>query len=286
MKRITIIGNSAAGISAAESIRQRDKDAKVTIVSDEPFLAYERRRLLDFLAGSIKERELYWRNQDFYKNNGFELFLERPVVEVNLGKKKVIFKDRESLEFDFLVVASGSRVEMPSVKGIQKEGVVAFNGLKEAKYIVDNLPVAHTAIVVGSDETASALAGIIASKKIEVKFFGTLPHPMDGVDVVADNPISEIIGEGEARAVRLMTNKVIGASLVIYTGPRKPYIDFLRDTEVKIDRGILVDEQSRTNVDFVFAAGVCAQSADPSKIDNGESAIKDGENIGSSVCQM
>ncbi len=286
MKRIVIIGNSAAGVSAAECIRQHDKESKITIVSAEPFLAYERRRLLDFMAGKIKERELYWRNQDFYKNNGLELLLERQVVEANLAKKKVVFKDRDSLEFDFLVVASGSRVELPSVKGIQKEGVVAFSGLKEAKYIVDNLPVAHTAIVVGSDGTAAALAGIIASKRIEVKFFGLLAHPMEGVEVVADNPISEIIGEGEARAVRLMTNKVIGASLIIYTEPKKPCLDFLRDTEIKIDRGILVDERMRTSVDFVFAAGDCAQSADQAKIYNWESALKEGQNAGSLICQM
>ena len=68
MKRIVIIGNSAAGVSAAESIRDQDKEAQITIVSDEPFAAYERYRILDFLEGKIREHDLHWRNQDFYKN--------------------------------------------------------------------------------------------------------------------------------------------------------------------------------------------------------------------------
>jgi len=288
LKRILIIGNSAAGTATAESIRAFDKEAKITIVSDEPFLAYQRHKVLDYLEGKLKERELYFRSQDFYKNNSIELFMEREVVELNLNKKKVIFKDREFLEFDILVIASGSRVSLPALKGIQKEGVVGLNGMKEAKFLVENLPIAHTVVVVGTCSIALRLARIIASKKIEIKLLGLVDQDqqIDGVEIVRDNPITEILGDSEAKAVRLTTNKVIGASIVIYSSPKAPRMDFLKDTDIKTDSGILVDNEMRTNIPFVYAVGDCAQSVDGIESGGWEVALKKGAELGGIICRI
>ncbi|HAJ56967.1 MAG TPA: hypothetical protein DCL35_04275 [Candidatus Omnitrophica bacterium] len=285
MKKIVIIGNSAAGISASESIRAVDKESKLTIVSDEPFMAYHRHKVLDLLEGKIKERDLYFRSQDFYKNNGVELLLEREVVELNLNKKKVIFKDRDFVEFDQLVIATGSKVKLPTLKGIQKEGVIALNGLREVKFIIENLPIAHTVVIVGCGTTAANIARIIAAKKIEVKLFGVLSEPIEGVEAVFDNPVSEILGDSEVKAVRLASNKVIGASMVIFPEPKLPSIDFVRDTDIKMNHSILVDSQMRTSIPFVFAVGDCAESSEQPKSYGWESAAKDGSMLGGILCQ-
>lgn len=288
MKRILIIGNSAAGTATAESIRALDKESKITIVSDEPFLAYQRHKVLDYLEGKLKERELYFRSQDFYNNNSIELFMEREVVELNLNKKKVIFKDREFLEFDILVIASGSKLSLPALKGIQKEGVVGLNGMKEAKFLVENLPIAHTVVVVGTCDIALRLARTIALKKIEIKLLGPVDQEqqIDGVEIVRDNPITEILGDSEVKAVRLTTNKVIGASIVIFCSPKAPRIDFLKDTDIKTNSGILVDNEMRTNIPFVYAAGDCAQSVDGAEPGGWEGALKKGAELGGIICRI
>jgi len=282
MKKIVIIGNSAAGIAASEAIRETDKESSITIVCDEPFVAYERHKILGLLEGKIKERNLFYRDQDFYKNNGLDLISGREVVELNLNKKKAIFKDREFVEFDELLIASGARVSLPKLQGVHKEGVVALNGLSELKYIVDNLPIAHTVIIVGPGQVAEELARIIAAKKIDVKYLGTLPGSIEGVDEICDNPILEILGDSEVRAVRLSTQKVIGASLVIF--PRTGYasINLVKDTEIKVNKGIIVDEAMRTNVPFVLAAGdVCEyQDENKQKVCSWESAQSDGQIAG------
>lgn len=288
MKKIVIIGNSAAGIAAAEAIRESDKESSVTIVSDEPFMAYERHKILGLLEGKIKERDLFYRDQDFYKNNGLDLILGREVVELNLNKKKAIFKDREFVGFDELLIASGAKVRLPKLPGIQKEGVVALNGLSELKYIADNLPIAHTVIVVGPGQMAEEVARIIAAKKIDVKYLGQLSAPIEGADVIFDNPILEILGDSEVRAVRLSTQKVIGASLVIFPGTGHANIDLVKDTEIKVNKGIVVDEAMRTNMPFVLAAGdVCEyQDENRHKVRGWESAQNDGRVAGRTLCQI
>ena len=286
MKRIVIIGNSAAGVAAAEALRQRDKESRISIVSKESFLAYERPKILDFLEGKLKERQLCYCPQDFYKNNDIDLVLEREVVELNLNKKKVIFKDRDFIEFDELVIATGAKVALPAVKGIQKEGVVAFNGLKDAKFIFDNVPIAHTVVIVGEGGIAEQMARIIAAKKIEVKFFGTLSQPIEGVDVITDQTIVEILGDSDAKAVRLSNQKVLGASLVIFTGPTQPQCDFLKETQIKINRGILVDGSLRTNCPFVFAVGDASESCNGEKQRGWTVAQAEGRRLGELLCQI
>jgi NAD(P)H-nitrite reductase large subunit len=286
MKRIVIIGNSAAGIAAAETIRAIDKESPITILSEEATPAYERFKILKLLASKVKERELVWRNADFYKNNALDLRLEAQVVELNLHKKKAILKDDTFVAFDVLLLATGRKTMLPKIKGTQKEGVVAFNSLKDVKYVIDNLPVAHTVVVIGSGLIAEEIARIIAEKKIEVKFFGVLSGPIEGVDAIVDHSVIEILGEAEAKAVRLSNQKVIGASLVIFAGAPEPCLDLVRDTEIKAEQGVLVDDTMRTSVDFVLAAGDVARVAGREKIYGWDQAVAEGRLAGGTICQM
>ncbi len=288
MKRIVIIGNSAAGVAAAETIREHDKDSKVSIISNEPFLAYRRHKILDLLEAKVRERDLFYKSLDFYKNNALDLVLEKEVVELNLNKKKAVFKDREFVEFDELIIASGAKVALPKLPGIQKEGVVALNGLADVKYILDNLPIAHTVIIVGPGIVAEELARIIALKKIDVKFLGSLGTPHEGVDVIFDNPILEILGDSEVRAVRLSSSKVVGATLVIFPRVGHPFIDFVKETEIKTNRGILVDQAMRTNVPFVWAVGdVCEyQDENIARVVGWDGAQGEGQKAGRCICQI
>lgn len=283
MKKIVIIGNSAAGIAAAESIRERDKEAQVTIISEEPFLAYRRDRILTFLESKIKERDLSYRNADFYKNNALDILLEKEVVELNLNRNKVIFKDGEFVNFDGLLIASGAKAVLPKLPGIQREGVVALNGLADVKYIIDNLPIAHTVIVVGSGQIAEEVSRIIASKKIDVKFVGSTAQVTGGIDVISDNSILEILGDSQVKAIRLTSQKVIGASLVIFPRAGHPNIDFVKDTEIKINHGIIVDQEMRTNIPYVLAAGDVAEPADHEKKCGWESVRAEGEMAGKTL---
>ncbi|MFA5038530.1 MAG: FAD-dependent oxidoreductase [Candidatus Omnitrophota bacterium] len=287
MKHIVIIGNSAAGVGVVEAVREKDKSSRITMLSEEPFSAYERPKILGVLENRLKERQLVWRNLDFYKNNGVELRLDTKAEGVSLHRKRVSFrgKDTDPLEFDELVIACGRKESLPSLKGVQKEGVLGLNGLTEVKFIQENLPLAHTVLVSGQGAVAEALAKIIAEKKIEVKFFGPLSAPVEGVEVVADNPIIEILGESEIRAVRLSSQKVVGATLLVFSGNLSGRQDFLEETDIQQDQGILVDGELRTSVPFVWAAGDCNQPRDGQKQYGWDAAYAQGRKLGEGLCR-
>ena len=207
-------------------------------------------------------------------------------MSVSLHRKKVALKQGEPLVFDQLVVASGRKEAVPSLKGALKEGVVFLNALSDVKFILENLPIAHTVAVIGEGDAAEAVARIIAGKKIDVKFFGPFAGPPDGLDVIAENPVIEILGEADVRAVRLANHKVIGANLVIFSGHPQPNASFLDETDIRRqDGGLIVDEAMRTNVDFVWAAGdVCAPGGSQGT-GGWEASYQAGRRAGESLCR-
>lgn len=245
MNRIVIIGASVAGHSTAVALREKDKSVPITLISDEPYRLYDRRRLADFLAGTVKEEELFLCSENFYAENNINFLKEKKVVALNLKKRTISFKEKESVEYDFLVIASGRKVALPDIAGARKEGVVTLQTLKDfkdfsARLIVDSVCVA------GADEAALNIARVISDKY--------------KVEVINGEP-SEIIGEGQVQAVRLKEGKVIGVSVVVFATGFKSNIDFLKDTPVNIENDfIVVDERMRTNIENIFACGaVCGR---------------------------
>jgi len=133
MKQFIIIGNSAAGIAAVEAIRQRDKDSKIIVVSDEDYSAYCRCMISYYLAGDVKEDKILYRPKDFYKDNNVELVLNKKVSRVDPKKSRIVCEDKTSLAFDSLLIATGASPKFPETPGMKKRGVFGFRTIKDAK---------------------------------------------------------------------------------------------------------------------------------------------------------
>lgn len=275
MANIIIIGNSSAGISAAESIRKADKASKLTIISDEECLAYLRYKLLDFLSGQIKEAELIYRQKEFYSENNIELFLGRKVARVEPKKSRIILEDNQKLEYGLLLIATGACVKFPDVKGLRKRGVFGLRNISDIKEILGLLPIVKTACVLGDTPVAIAAACALKKKGIEVKLIARQPAAdavqqslqSSGIELLMPYAISEILGNGDLKAIRLDSakSKVIGCELLLVCVGYSPNTAIVKETEVKLNNDyIIVDGSLKTSVDNIYAAGDCIQNINPS----------------------
>ena len=235
MKRIVIVGNSSAGVGVADQIRQHDSQSQILIVTEELLGAYRRDRMLKYLAGELREKDLFFTDATFYRERKIEVLPDRCVVGIQTRKSRIEFKDKDPLEYDELILATGSKIRPGVLKGIRKEGVVLLSDLSCVKFIRHHLPLAHTVIVVGSDASAVALSRYVGSRSIDVKLIGAGIAPQEGVEVLPDVSVVEILGESDARAVRLSNQKVIGASLIVFTQPRLPNTEFLKGTDIMLE---------------------------------------------------
>jgi nitrite reductase (NADH) large subunit len=152
-----IIGNGAAGLSAAEVIRRRDANGRITIVTNEPYRFYSRPGIAYYIMNQVSAKQLISRSENFYKEHRFNL-LEGEAVKVDLEKQMVSFADGKTITYDVLLLATGAAAVAAPFPGSDAEGVLTFDTLDDAKTVVRQGRKAKTAVVVGGGITAMELS--------------------------------------------------------------------------------------------------------------------------------
>ncbi|MDP3732268.1 MAG: FAD-dependent oxidoreductase [Candidatus Omnitrophota bacterium] len=280
MKNIIIIGNSAAGIAAVESIRSKDRDSKVTVISDEDYTAYCRCVLSYYLAGEVKEERLIYRGKEFYQNNNIDLILGKKVTKVDPKKNQIVLEDKQKLDYDALVIATGASAKFSDIKGTQKRGVFGLRTVKDVKEILGLLPVAKTACVLGGGLIGLKAGHALKKRGIDVKVIvkskQILSQILDknaadiiqrhlesnGLEILTGLDAAEILGNGDLKAVKLDSGKVLACEVVIIGKGVSPNLGLIKDTSIKAGEGIIADRFLKTSVENVFAAGDCAETYD------------------------
>jgi nitrite reductase (NADH) large subunit len=262
MTKIVIIGASAAGHTVAQNLREKNKDCAITLITEEAFPFYDRRKLVVYLSGNIKEKELFLLPPDFYAAQNIDFLKERKVVGINTKKRAVYLKreeSRESLVYDFLVICSGRKTIFPEISGINKAGVLRPDTLSDFKEIKVHL-ISDTVCFLGWNRLASEVAKVIIAKGKEVKLIMNEtplePLPGEGIEVI-NSEVVDIIGESGVQAVKLKEGKIIGTSLVmVFMSLPKAAMDFLDGTDIEAaEEAICVDEKMRTNLENIFSSG-------------------------------
>ncbi|MFA5145448.1 MAG: acetyl-CoA decarbonylase/synthase complex subunit alpha/beta [Candidatus Omnitrophota bacterium] len=282
MAKILIIGNSAAGFSTCENLLKGSPAQEITVISKEEYPAYKRYLLADYLSGSVKDDELFLCGADYYKKNNINFLPGSEVERLDTRKQRIILKGNTKINYDYLVIASGSVIKLPDIPGKAKDGVVAFYTLKDAKLVKDKLMLAQTVCVIGQDEAALKIAEAAALRGKEVKIVAYADFVYHGqndkIELISGAQPQEFIGEGALQALKLSSGKVIGTNLVLVAGGRIPSTGFLKESDIKTDQGyIIVDDNMRTNLKNVFACGsVCKKEGSPAAEKTWEESVREG----------
>ena len=259
MSNVVIIGASVSGHNIALSLREKDKDCSITLVSEENYPAYDHLKLADFISGIVPEKDIFLCAEDFYAAQNINFLKNKKVASLNIQKKSAYFKDRGSLNYDFLVIASGRSPVIPEIPGAKKEGVYRLYALDDAKEFLKHY-ISEPVCIAGSDSFALKVSEAVSKKyKVEVKLlsqsaFDPAAVPKN-VEVIRDS-IQEIIGEGQIQAVKLAGGKAVAACSVLFMDDYKSNLDFLKNTDVQVkDDFVVIDDQMRTTVKNILACG-------------------------------
>src|SRR3972149_5211746 len=281
-----IIGNSAAAVGAVEAIRRNDKGNPITIISDEPHHVYSRPLISYLLAGHTKEDKMYYRDENFYKENNVETVFNKKVTGVDTKKKQVILDNKgqvargkgQAIEYDKLLIATGGTPFVPPIKGKDRKNVYTFTKWSDAEEIIKISKKVQKVVVIGAgmiglkaieglnaigiDVTVVELAPEVLSRALDKDASRIVQRKMEeaGVEVITNNEVVEITGKGNvATGVVLRDKKKIKCDLVIVAIGVIPNTGFLKESGIKITRGVVVDERMETNVKGVYAAGDVAE---------------------------
>jgi len=127
-----IIGNSAAGLSAAASIRKNDKDGTISIISSEKYANYSKPLITYYLAGKVSLEKIYFKSESFYKDNNFKLILGSKVDFLDEKKMLAGMSDGSQISYKKLLISSGGRPIIPQIRVVEGKnkvlGSIGSNG--------------------------------------------------------------------------------------------------------------------------------------------------------------
>ncbi len=275
MKRIVVLGSSPAGVKAVEGIRAFDQESEITVIGFDGNYPYDRNLFPGILANETPYRDVFCRSKKFYEENRIHVVLDQKVTRVNLRKNKITFEDKGQVDFDVLIITDTPVIKLPEVKGNTKNGVFHLKRLSGIEQMINALPLTDTVVIQSDGWTGLQAAAAFLKRKKEVILITSGPNLLPkmcpavigetiaqvlaskGLRIIFGNSIAEILGEADAKAIRLQEGKVLASQMIIFEDARED-LRIFADSPLKIDQGICVNMQMRSNLDHVFAVeNVC-----------------------------
>ncbi len=279
--RYVIIGNGGAGLRAAQTIRKRDPEGIITMVDGERYPCYYRMRLPDYISGWRERETVFVVGDGFYPENGIELLREERVVSVRPQEHEVVLKKNGTIPYDRLLIAAGTRPREISCPGAWLDGVVYLRTLDQAEDIIRRGKAARNAVALGGGllgvEMARAFNELGLKTRYLIREDRFWPQMLDargsslvekvlvekGILLHKEEGIEEIAGEeGRVAGVRTSAGRDLDADLVGIAIGVVSNLEFLEESGIKTDRGVVVDEHLRCDLPDIYAAGDIAQAYD------------------------
>jgi len=277
MDRVVIIGNGVAGVTAARHIRKIGGH-KITIVSSEAPYFFSRTALMYVYMGHMKFEHTKPYEDRFWKKNRLDLVFDH-AEKIDTQTKTVILRSGGRLQYDKLIIATGSRSNSLDVPGKELPGVQSLYSYQDLQAMEQNTRQAKHAVVVGGGLIGVEMAEMLRSRKIQTTMLvrepafwnNVLPledarmiskHIMShGVDIRHEDELAMILpGEdGKVRGIVTTKGDKIACEFVGIAVGVSPNVSWLKGSSLSINRGILVNEYLETNIPDIYAIGDCVE---------------------------
>ena len=277
-----IIGDGIAGSSAAETIREADPDADVTVITEEGEALYNRILIKEFAKGKLPEAPISIHDPSWYEERDIALELNTHVTEVDTEAKEIHTHVGEIYEYDKLLVATGGTPTQLPVENSDAEGVHHFWTFEDARGIKEHAERADTGVVVGAGLLGIDLAAISAAQEIDAhylmrgKAWWRYALSEEGAEIIHDALRERNVTPVFDSGVDHFETDEDGAAVAAVDPDGDRYeadfvgvaigldfnTEYLRGSGIETDDGVITDEYMRTNVEDIYAAGDITQFHD------------------------
>lgn len=273
-----IIGNGIAGLAAAEEIRKNDENGKILIVSKEEIPTYWRTRLSALIAKDFDKDDIYVKKEAWYQEKNIEEKLDTEVEKLDLENNKAILSNGEEIEYGKVLLATGARAFVPPIKNVESNGVFAIRSLDDLisfkEYAADKkevviigggilgLEAAFSVKELGKEVSVIEAADYILNRQLDHELSKNLEKSLNemGIKTFTGKATEEIlVNDGKVSGIKLSNGEEIKADVIMVQAGVRSIIDLAKNSNLEVDRGIIVNDNLQSKKENVYAAGDCAQ---------------------------
>ena len=270
-----IVGDGIAGSSAAETLREADPDADITVITDEGEALYNRILIKEFAKGKLPEAPISIHEPEWYAERDIDLQLNTHVTEVNADAHELHTHTGDTYEYDKLLIATGGTPTQLPVENSDADGVHHFWTFQDARAIREHADQCDTGIIVGAGLLGIDLAAVCAAQELDAHYlmrgnrWWRYALSLEGAEIIHDAL--------EEKGVKTVFDSGVDRFEVDDSGRVEAAVDpngerfegefcgvaigldyntaWLDGTGVECDDGVFVDEHMRTDVEDIYAAG-------------------------------
>jgi nitrite reductase (NADH) large subunit len=284
-RKLVVVGNGMAGARAVEEILARGGADlfEISMFGDEPYGNYNRILLSDVLNGSHDESEIFLNPLAWYEENGITLHAGVRAVDILRSSRHVVGDNGVTEAYDILILATGSLPFIPPIKnatladGRLRPGVFAFRNLDDCRSITSHAKGQRRAAVIGGGLLGLEAARGVQNFALEVHVVHLGKHLMDqqldtqagailkstlatlGIAVHLGKNTSEVLGENAVTGLAFKDGTTLDCDLVVISAGIKPNVQLALRAGLAVERGIVVDNQMRSDDPNIYVVGECAQ---------------------------
>ena len=268
--RVVLIGGGAAAFACAQRLRERGFDGSLVMLSADADPPCDRPNLSkDYLAGTAAEEWIPLQSPEFYTDSRIDLHLDCEVTSIDPTAKRVTTAGGETLDYDALVLATGSEPNHLSLPGFDLPNVYALRSQADSRALLAGIESATSVAIIGAGFIGLEAAGALRSRGLDVHVIAPEALPLSRIvgDALARDLLQRHRNQGvqfhlqsqtasfDGKALTLASGETINADAVLVGVGVKPRTALAQAAGLAVDNGILVDPYLRTSVDGIYAAG-------------------------------
>ncbi|MDQ0156539.1 nitrite reductase large subunit NirB [Robertmurraya andreesenii] len=278
MKKLVMIGNGMAGVRTIEEIlKLAPEHFEITIFGQEPHPNYNRIKLSNILQGDTNFEEIIISPLDWYKENNIQLFTDEAVVNIDVEAKRVMSSKGREVDYDELIIATGSNSFILPIPGADKMGVTSFRDIHDCEVMIKDAKNYKKAVVIGGGLLGLEAARGLLNLGMKVDVVHLMPHLMErqldpiassmlkaeleaqGMNFLMEKETAEILGNERVTGLRFKDGSEIEADMVVMAVGIKANTEVAKNSTIDVNRGIVVNDYMETSVPHVYAVGECAE---------------------------
>ncbi len=284
--KYVIIGGCAAGTGAVEAIRDVDSTGNITVIAEELFPQYSRPMISELVSGKVDMAKMLVRDEAFWLKHNVNSLTGRTAIRISPKEKTVQLDNGEKIIYSKLLLATGGKPFLPNMEGLDKDGVFTFTTLASAEHLIVKINNTHAkkVVIVGGGLIGVSVSEALVKRGLHVTLVeyknnilslildGTSSKMVEaairkaGLNITTGLTVQKIIGTAKddrvVGGVILTDGEQMQCDIVIIAIGVTPRIELTTGTDLKVNRGIIVDKYMQTNISDIFASGDVAEAYD------------------------